>query len=158
MARTFRGGRLKRLSNLPVRALLSLGIAPPSYRLLTVPGRRSGAPHSTPVQVIAVGGHRWLVAPYGEVAWVRNARAARAVTLSTGRKRERVGVTEVGPAEGAPVLRRYLEKVRVARPYFDVTVRSPAEDFAAEAPRHPVFRIQPTGSTGGDQQGQSSLM
>ena len=39
------------------------------------------------------------------------------------------------------MLRDYLRKVRVVRPYFDVTPESPLEAFAAEASRHPVFRL-----------------
>jgi hypothetical protein len=31
----------------------------------------------------------------------------------------------------------------VVRPFFDVSPDSPLEAFGAEAPRHPVFRIEP---------------
>lgn len=44
--------------------------------ILTVCGRRSGRRYSTPVQLVLGGGERWLVAPYGEREWVKNARAA----------------------------------------------------------------------------------
>ena len=44
--------------------------------LLTVRGRKSGLPRTTPVNLIEYQGRRWLVAPYREVAWVRNVRAA----------------------------------------------------------------------------------
>ena len=37
--------------------------------------------YSTPVTLVEERGLRWLVAPYGEVAWVRNARVAREFTL-----------------------------------------------------------------------------
>jgi hypothetical protein len=29
--------------------------------------------YSTPITLVEASGQRWLVAPYGEVAWVRNA-------------------------------------------------------------------------------------
>jgi hypothetical protein len=31
--------------------------------------------------------------------------------------------------------------VPVVRPFFDVTPGSPLDEFVAEAPRHPVFRL-----------------
>ncbi len=39
------------------------------------------------------------------------------------------------------MLRRYYELGRVTRPFFDVSLSSPAEEWLAEAPRHPVFRL-----------------
>jgi deazaflavin-dependent oxidoreductase (nitroreductase family) len=110
--------------------------------LLSVSGRRSGRTYTTPV-ILVENGERFLVAPYGEVGWVRNARAAGRVTLSRGRHRETVGLRQVGPEESAPVLRTYLRRVSVVRPFFDVSPDSPHEAFAAEAARHPVFLIEP---------------
>lgn len=81
------------------------------------------------------------MSPYGTVGWVHNARAAGRVTLSRGWKSRDVPVTEISAEEAAPVLRQYLKKVRIVRPYFDVTVDSPLEDFAAVASEHPMFRI-----------------
>jgi deazaflavin-dependent oxidoreductase (nitroreductase family) len=110
--------------------------------LLSVSGRRSGRTYTTPV-ILVENGERFLVAPYGEVGWVRNARAAGRVTLSRGRHRETVGIRQVAPGESAPVLRTYLRRVSVVRPFFDVSPDSPLEAFAAEAAQHPVFLIQP---------------
>lgn len=88
------------------------------------------------------GGDRYLVAPYGDRNWVRNARAAGWVELRRGRRRERLTVEELAPAEAVPVLRRYYELGRVTRPFFDVTLESSADEWLAEAPRHPVFRLR----------------
>jgi deazaflavin-dependent oxidoreductase (nitroreductase family) len=85
MAATHRLSFWRRLLNRLVRTLLHVGPGPRHTYLLTVRGRRSGTLYSTPVTLIETGGQRWLVAPYGEVSWVRNARAARQVTLSRGR-------------------------------------------------------------------------
>jgi deazaflavin-dependent oxidoreductase (nitroreductase family) len=109
--------------------------------VLTVAGRKTGAPRSTPVQLLVVNGERWLVAPYGVGDWVKNARAAGAVELTRARRTERVQVEEVGPEEAAPVLREYLRRTPIVKPYFDARKDSPLEAFAAEAARHPVFRI-----------------
>ena len=110
--------------------------------MLTVRGRRSGRPYSTPVQLIQEGGGRWLVAPYGEVAWVRNARAAGEVTLRRAGRTERLRISELAPAEAAPVLREYVRRVALVRKYFDASPASDVDAFAAEAHRHPVFALE----------------
>jgi hypothetical protein len=97
--------------------------------------------YSTPVTLVEENGERWLVAPYGEVGWVRNARAAGRVLLSRGRQAEIVIITELRSEEAAPVLKKYISQYPITRPFFDVTPQSDIEDFVAEAPRHPVFRI-----------------
>jgi deazaflavin-dependent oxidoreductase (nitroreductase family) len=146
MARAYRLSLWRRAVNVLVRALLRVGLGPPHTYLLTVPGRRSGRIYSTPVTLVEEeGGLRWLVAPYGEVAWVRNARAAGEVALRRGRRVEPVAIFELAPQEAAPVLKRYLTDVPITRPFFDVTPASALPAFAAEAPRHPVFRIVPQG-------------
>jgi deazaflavin-dependent oxidoreductase (nitroreductase family) len=141
MAATYRLSGWRRLLNSLVRILLHVGLAPRHIYLLTVRGRRSGTPYSTPVMLVEEGTNRWLVAPYGEVFWVRNARAAGEVTLSRGRRSETVALVELRPEESAPVLKQYVTEVPITRPLFDATPTSPLEAFVAEAPRHPVFRI-----------------
>jgi deazaflavin-dependent oxidoreductase (nitroreductase family) len=142
MAATYRLSGWRRLLNALVKTLLRMGLAPRHTYLLTVHGRRSGTPYSTPVTLVQEGTNRWLVAPYGEVSWVRNARAAGQVTLSRGCRSETVAMVELGPAEAAPVLKQYVTEVPITRPFFDATPDSPLEAFAAEARRHSVFRIQ----------------
>jgi deazaflavin-dependent oxidoreductase (nitroreductase family) len=135
------------MANQIVRALLRVGLSPPHTYLLIVRGRKTGALYSTPVRLVEEDGKRWLVAPYGEVGWVRNARAARQVTLTRGRRVETVHIREIAADESAPVLKKYLAQVPIVRPFFDVTARSDLRDFAAEAPRHPVFRIDQSSLT-----------
>jgi deazaflavin-dependent oxidoreductase (nitroreductase family) len=135
-------GLWRRLVNRFIGILLRLGVSPPHTYLLTVRGRKSGRLHSTPVTLVEEAGKRWLVAPYGEVGWVRNARAAEQVTLTRGRRFETVRIVELSAEDAAPVLQKYLAKVPVVRPFFDVTPKSSLRDFVAEASRHPVFRIQ----------------
>ena len=141
MASTYRLSPGRRAANRVVRLLLRLGLMPGPTYLLTVEGRRTGRPLSTPVTLVEDGGERWLVAPYGDVAWVRNARAAGQVTLTRGRRVERVSIRELSPTDAAPVLRRYVTHVPITRPYFDASPDSPLAAFEAEAPRHPVFAL-----------------
>ena len=141
MAATYRLTPTRRAANRVVRLLLKLGLMPGPTYLLTVPGRRIGRPLSTPVTLVEEGGQRWLVAPYGEVPWVRNARAAGRVTLTRGRRAETVSLRALGAAEAAPVLQRYVTRVPITRRYFDVTPDSPLTTFESEAARHPVFAL-----------------
>ena len=141
MARTYQLGRVRRLVNILVESSLRAGLPGAHTYLLSVVGRRSGKIYSTPV-ILVENDERWLVAPYGNVGWVRNARAAGEVTLSRRRHKETVKISEVGPQQSAPILRKYLRQVKVVRPFFDVTKDSPLDAFAAEADRHPVFRVE----------------
>jgi deazaflavin-dependent oxidoreductase (nitroreductase family) len=133
----------RRLTNLLVRPLARLGLTGPRTHLLTVPGRTTGKPWSTPVSIVRAGGERWLVAPYGDRNWVKNARAAGRVELRRGRRREYLAVEELDPADAVPVLREYYRQGRVTRPFFDVSLSSSDEAWRTEAPRHPVFRLVP---------------
>lgn len=141
MAARYQRGLARRAGNGLVRMLVRLGLGPARTYLLTVTGRRSGAPRSTPVTLVEEGGRRWLVSPYGEVAWVRNLRATGQATLSRSGRTEAVAVREIKPEEAALVLKLYVTRVPITRPYFDVKPESDLDAFRAEAPRHPVFVI-----------------
>ena len=140
MDRAYRVTASRRIVNALIKLLTRLGLGSRHTYVLTVRGRKTGRPYSTPVTLIE-DGDGWLVAPDGEVAWVRNARAAGEVEIGRKGCSELLGLEEVAPEEGAPVLREYLAQVPIVRPYFDVTPDSPPEDFQAEAARHPVFRL-----------------
>jgi hypothetical protein len=62
--------------NVFLKSLIGLGIPAGNTVVLTVPGRRTGQPRSTPITLQVEGARRYAMAPYGEVAWVQNARAA----------------------------------------------------------------------------------
>ena len=141
MTSTYRLTAPRRILNACMMALLRVGIAPRGTYLLTTRGRRTGTLRSTPVTIIENTDGRWLVAPYGAVGWAQNVRAAGDLTLSRGRHTDHLLAEEVGNPEAARVLQAYLRQVRVVRPYFDAAPNSPLEAFAAEASRHPVFRL-----------------
>lgn len=137
------GSRRWRVGNAIVSLLARIGVGP--IHLLTVPGRKTGRPHTVPVVPVDDGGKSFLVAPYGPVAWVHNARTAGQVQLRHGRTTRRWAVREVGPDEAAPVLKRYVKVASRTRPYFRASADAPVEEFAAEADRHPVFELVPAG-------------
>ena len=80
MMRPFQYSFDRRIVNRIITWQLKLGIAPSIYYLLTVAGRKTGNPHSVPVVLVEEKENRWLVAPYGEVDWVKNARVSGMVT------------------------------------------------------------------------------
>jgi len=128
-----------RIGNAFAGMLARAGIGP--IHLLTTRGCRTGRLHTNPVVRVEQDGKSWLVAPYGAVSWVHNARAAKRVSLRRGRGTGDYAVREVGPAEAGPVLKRYVGIASRARASFQASKDSPVEDFVAEAHRHPVFEL-----------------
>jgi deazaflavin-dependent oxidoreductase (nitroreductase family) len=90
------------------RLLLAAGIPMGPDVLLTVRGRKSGLPRSTPVALCQYGGRRGLISPFGETDWVRNLRAAGRATISAGRRAEEVTAVELGPADAAAFIHDVL--------------------------------------------------
>jgi deazaflavin-dependent oxidoreductase (nitroreductase family) len=133
----------RRVLNALVTPLARLGLGPAHTYLLTVRGRRTGRPYTTPVTLVEHDGELWLVAPFGERNWVKNARAAGSVQLRRGRRTTRARVSEVPAQERAPILRKYVERVPTVARFFDAPKGAPEERFAAEAGGHPVFRLRP---------------
>ena len=95
--------------------LLAAGVPMGPNGLITVRGRRSGLPRTTPITIVETSGRRWVLAPFGEVSWVLNLRAAGRATITQRRRQEVVVATELAPAEVvvffrdvlAPLVRRY---------------------------------------------------
>lgn len=143
MKLTFRRSVSRRLIDALSSAGINRGIGPSQRYLLTVVGRRTNAPHTTPVSLVIDGAARYLVAPYGEVGWVRNARAAGVVTLSRRGRSERFSLVPIEAAEAGPILKRYLKLEPITKPYFNLSMDAPAEAFEALVATHPVFMLTP---------------
>jgi len=120
-------------------ALLRRGLRLGSQHLLTVSGRRSGEPRSTPISVATFGGRRYVIAAFAEAAWVGNVRAAGAASLTRGARTEPIRLVELPVEERGPVLRAFLGQVRGGRRFFGGQT---AEQVVASAERYPVFRIE----------------
>jgi deazaflavin-dependent oxidoreductase (nitroreductase family) len=141
-ARQFRRSRGRRVGDAVMSVFVRAGLVPSTY-MLTTSGRRTGRPLTHPATVVRDGDRHWLVAPYGAVSWVHNARAAGRVRLARRRDRREYAVREVPVAEAGPVLKRYVAVAAATRPYFDAKKDAPVEAFTAEADRHPVFELLP---------------
>jgi deazaflavin-dependent oxidoreductase (nitroreductase family) len=141
MARAFQYSIDRRITNRIIIWLLKFGIAPRIYFLLTVIGRITGNHHSVPVVLVAEGNQSWLVAPYGEVDWVKNARASGMVKLSRRKRSEDLTIGELPLEEAAPILKKYLEQNPLTKSYFDARVDSSLDEFVEEARSRPVFEL-----------------
>lgn len=143
MAKTYKTTFVVRLVNFLISRMLRAGIKMGNMALLTVRGRKSGLPRTTPIALGEHNGQRWIVSPYGAVNWVRNLRAAGEATLTQGRRSEQITVIELPAEEAAVLLKQSLGGApSFLRSYFDVSPDSPLEDFIREAPRHPVFLVK----------------
>lgn len=135
--------RPERLFNRAFGLLVGLGLGRRHNYLLRVRGRKTGRTYATPVNVLELGGARWLVAGRGRTQWVRNAEAAGEVVLSKGRRRERCGLRPVPDAEKPEILSAYLARFRLTvQRYFPVPAGAPPAAFGPVASRYPVFELR----------------
>ncbi|TMD43543.1 MAG: nitroreductase family deazaflavin-dependent oxidoreductase [Chloroflexi bacterium] len=141
------------LFNPVARRLARAGLMGPNV-LLTVAGRKSGLPRTTPVALINVGGRRWLLGVYGPVDWVQNLRAAGRATVTIKGRAEPVQAAELSPSDAARFFREVLTPFIVSLPMGRLLIRSLGggdilTDPEAAAQRRPVFELSPAASAGG---------
>lgn len=140
--RAYRRTRWRQVGDAIISTLIRAGLVPHSYVLITR-GRKTGQSHRTPVTVVEQNDRRWLVAPYGPVSWVHNARSAGRVSLHRRGQTRDYALREASFEEAGPVLKQYVAIARPTRPYFQADKDAPVEEFVAEASRHPVFELTP---------------
>jgi hypothetical protein len=128
-----------------VSGLTRLGVSVMGSRVLEHRGRTSGELRHTPVNLLTYEGQQYLVSPRGQTQWVRNVRHAGGhLVLILGRRRQLYTATEIPVVDSLPILRSYLKRWKFETGmFFDgVTPDSSDADWAAEAPRHPVFVLR----------------
>jgi deazaflavin-dependent oxidoreductase (nitroreductase family) len=138
-----------RLLDRLVSRLIGVGIPFGPNALMTVRGRKTGEPRTTPVAIVEVDHRRWIQGAFGEVNWVRNLRAAGEATLTIGKRQESVHTTELTKEEATaffanvlgPYLRRLPLPVQWIMPPL-LGLSDVLKDPTAAAERHPVFEIQ----------------
>jgi deazaflavin-dependent oxidoreductase (nitroreductase family) len=139
--------RFLKSMNKVVLALGRIGLPAGPSQVLTVPGRKSGQPRSTPMTPFDHDGGLYTVAGYPGADWAANARAAGFGTLSRGRRGRRVRIVELSADESRPVLRAFAEKVPVGVGFAKrsgLVVDGTPDEFEALAGRLAVFRFEPT--------------
>jgi deazaflavin-dependent oxidoreductase (nitroreductase family) len=130
-----------------LKFLLAAGVPLGYNRLVTIRGRKSGLPRTTPIAVIETSGRRWVWAPWGDVHWVRNLRASGHATITTRGRNEEVGATELDSAQRLAFFRDVLGPFARSIPFGvsfvrivdGVDLNDPVE--AAEGRR--VFELHP---------------
>jgi deazaflavin-dependent oxidoreductase (nitroreductase family) len=133
---------VERLFNRVFGWLVAVGLGLRHNYLLEVRGRKSGRVYATPVDLLDLGGKRYLVAPRGRTQWVRNAEAAGEVALRKGRKRERFRLRALGTEEKPEILRAYLDRfAKTVQRYFPVPAGSPPEAFVGLVGEYPAFEL-----------------
>lgn len=138
------------LFNPIARRLIGAGVPMGPNALITIRGRKSGEPRTTPVALIEIEGRRWVSSPYGEVNWVRNLRASGEATITIGRKRVPVRAVELSKEERVAFFRDrmgpYVRRIPLGLGRFMMgTVLGAGEildDPVGAAERHPVFELR----------------
>lgn len=130
-----------------VKAVNRVGLALGPVQVLTVPGRTSGQPRSTPVSPLAVDGRWYVIAGLPNSHWARNVRAAGHGCLARGRRQQDVRLIEVADPElRRTVMRAFPTEVRGGVPFFvrlGLVTSADPEEFAAAADQVAVFEICP---------------
>jgi deazaflavin-dependent oxidoreductase (nitroreductase family) len=147
IGRAARTPRRVSLFNPVARFLLAARVPLGFNGLITIRGRTSGLPRTTPVAIIDVSGRRWIWAPWGEVHWVRNLRVAGRATITVRGRKEEVRAAELDQPQRVgffrdvlgPVARGIPFGVRFIRIVDGVDLDDPSE--AAEG--RPVFELHP---------------
>ncbi len=129
------------------KLLLAAGVPMGPNVLITVRGRKSGLPRTTPVTIAENSGRRGLISPFGQVNWVRNLRAAGRATITVGRRKEEVTAVELGPTEAVefirdvlgPHARRVPLGLWIVRNLDKIDIDNPVE----AAKGRPVFELHP---------------
>lgn len=134
---------LERFFNQSYGFLVRLGFGFAHNYLLITRGRKTGREYSTPVNVLDLGGRRYLVASRGETGWVRNARVAGAVILKKGAKQWSYKVRELAVDERPPVIKAFLERFASSvQRFYTIRAGAPVEEFRAVAEENPVFELR----------------
>ncbi len=142
MNSTYKLTPTRKFINLIMRVMIRYDLGPSGRHILKFKGRKSGRDYSTPVTLVQDNGQKWLVAPYGEVPWVKNVRAAGTVEFFRGGKTEKYSIQELAASESAPVLKKYVALEPITWSFFTARPESPVEDFVKEASLHPVFALK----------------
>ena len=132
----------------PIARLLLAARVPLGFNgLITIRGRTSGLPRTTPVAIIDVSGRRWIWAPWGEIHWVRNLRVAGRATISVRGRKEEVRATELDQPQRVEFFRDVLGPVARGIPFGARFIRIvdgvDLDDPSEAAEGRPVFELHP---------------
>jgi deazaflavin-dependent oxidoreductase (nitroreductase family) len=140
------------LFNVFARPLLKAGISLGPDVLLTVRGRRTGQPRTTPVTLCEYAGRRGVISPFGQVNWVKNLRATGRATIHVGRRHEQVTAVELDLEAAAVFIRDVIAPIarqsRLGGWFVRVVDRIDIEHPVEAAVGRPVFEFVPPSTSG----------
>ena len=147
MTETLRVPRIVPMLNPIAKRLLAAGAPLGPNGLVTVAGRTSGEPRTTPLAILEIGDRRWIWSPWGDVHWVRNLRAAGHARLEVRHRSEAVTATELAPAERVAWFRDVLTPYARGIPFGTAFVRLvdgvSLKDPVKAAEGRAVFELHP---------------
>ena len=135
-----------KFANKIVSFFLRLGVPMGRQALLTVPGRKTGLPRTTPVALNPDGSGWLLVSVWGRVDWVKNLHASEGAMITIRRRSIPVASRQLTDEQAAPVLRDLLVTLNplvrpLLGPQFHAAPDAPLEAWEEEAKNHPVFHL-----------------
>jgi deazaflavin-dependent oxidoreductase (nitroreductase family) len=137
--------RMATMFNPIARRLLAVGMPMGPNALVTIRGRTSGEPRTTPLAVIEVDGRRWIWSPWGDVHWVRNLRSAGRATVTVGRASSDVRAIELDPAERIRFYRDvfgpFAHRMRFGARFVRMLDGVDVDDPVGVARDHPAFEL-----------------
>lgn len=126
--------------------LQKAGIAFFSFHVLSIAGRRTGRMREAVVSLFTVDGRRYVLS-FGDLAWVKNARAAGQGVLRRGRVQAPVALVEVGAPDNRAIVREFPRQIPAGVQFFIrlgfVETPGRPDQFEAAADRLALFRIDP---------------
>ena len=136
-----------RTGNSVMRGMQKMGISLGPVRVLTIAGRKSGQPRSTPVTPVELDGVRYVLSLRDVTDWEKNARAAGEGTLAKGRHVEQIRLRDVAdPDLKKHVIRQFATKVPQGTGFyvrFGVAADSSPDSMASASEKISVFEITP---------------
>jgi deazaflavin-dependent oxidoreductase (nitroreductase family) len=127
--------------------MLRLGVPMGYNGLITIPGRTSGLPRTTPVAIIEIDGRRWIWCPWGEAHWVRNLRAAGEATITVRKREEAVRARELDDDERVAFFRDVMgplaRRIPLGTTFLRLVDGIDVNDPAGAAKGHPAFELLP---------------
>lgn len=139
MAKQYEVTAGKRIFGRLMAGVARLGLG--RFMVLTTTGRKSGRPREVTLASISDHEGEYLVSPYGNSAWVLNARSNPEATIRRGGSTSTVQLVEVTGSK-PELVRSYHQREAFARRFMDVPGNAEVDDFASVPERFPVFRIE----------------
>jgi deazaflavin-dependent oxidoreductase (nitroreductase family) len=132
-----------------MKSFLHLGVPAGPMTLLTVRGRKTRKPHTTPVGLFKIGDRRYIFDTFGNADWVRNLRASGEAKIGRGLHRKQVIAAPLRKEEASVVLREILApyassriKSSFLKMGYSLTKDSTMADYDREATKHSGFELR----------------